>query len=84
MQLQEAMSLLEDFTDQYINFSKSHKGELGVGEVKAVTESVFRMAVAFEEFALNYGKYHLSGTEPSKTIVRRKMGKLKYNPTLDS
>ena len=76
--------MLEDFTDQYINFSKSHKGELGVGEVKAVTESVFRMAVAFEKFALNYGKYHLSGTEPSKTIVRQKMGKLKYNPTLDS
>ncbi|RMX60281.1 hypothetical protein pdam_00021441, partial [Pocillopora damicornis] len=71
--MQEAISLLEDFTDRYINFSKSHKGELGVGEVKAVTESVFRVAVAFEEFALNYGKYHLSGTEPSKTIVRQKM-----------
>ena len=76
--------MLEDFTDRYINFSKSHKGELGVGEVKAVTESVFRVAVAFEEFAFNYGKYHLSGREPSKTIVRQKMGKLKYNPTLDS
>ena len=71
--------MFEDFTNQYINISESSEDELGIGEIKTIRESVFRVAVAFEEFALNYGKYHLSGTEPSKKIIRQNMGRLKYD-----
>ncbi|XP_022808311.1 adhesion G protein-coupled receptor L4-like isoform X2 [Stylophora pistillata] len=71
--MQEAITLFEDFTDKYMNISESSKDELGIGEIKTIRESVFRVAVAFEEFALNYGKYHLSGTEPSKKIIRQNM-----------
>ncbi|PFX29304.1 EGF, latrophilin and seven transmembrane domain-containing protein 1 [Stylophora pistillata] len=37
-------------------------------------ESVFKVAVAFEKFALDYSKYHLNTAEPSKKITRQKMG----------
>ena len=47
------------------------KKQPGVDEFK--TESIFRVAVAFEKFALSYGKYHLSGTRRSVRIDRRNM-----------
>ncbi|XP_022784545.1 adhesion G protein-coupled receptor L4-like [Stylophora pistillata] len=71
--LQEVMGLFEDFTDQYQNIIKSHGGQLGIEELKMGKESVFKVAVAFEKFALDYSKYHLNTAEPSKKITRQKM-----------
>ena len=47
------------------------KKQPGVDEFK--TESIFRVAVAFEKFALSNGKYHLSRTRRSVRIDLRNM-----------
>ena len=65
MHLQEAANLFKNFTIKYRNITS---GKDQPGEVEFRTESIFRVAVAFEKFALSYGKYHLTGTRRSERI----------------
>ena len=67
MDLQEAVNVFENFTTKYREMTL---GEEQPGVDKLRTESIFKVAVAFEKVALSYGKYHLSGTKGSKRIVR--------------
>ena len=67
MDLQEAANVFENFTTKY---QKATPGEEQSGVVEVRTESIFKVAVAFEKVVLSYGKHHLSGTKSSKRIVR--------------
>ncbi|RMX60282.1 hypothetical protein pdam_00021440, partial [Pocillopora damicornis] len=71
--LKEAMQVFEDFIDNFLNITTPNKGQLNDGGDEKKRESIFKVAVAFEEFAFNYGKYHLNGTNPSTTIKSRTM-----------
>ena len=73
------MRIFEDFTVHLLNITKSHTGHLSKKEDETRRESIFAVAVAFEEFALNYGKQHLSGTKPSTKITSQKMGGLEHD-----
>ena len=77
LSLKEAMRVFEDFIDNFLNITTPNKGQLNDGGDETRRESIFKVAVAFEEFAFNYGKYHLNGTNPSTTIKSRTMGELK-------
>ena len=68
MYLQEAANVFGNFTVKYLNITHGKDQE---DEFR--TESIFRVAVAFEKFALSYGKYHLSGTRRSVKIDLRNM-----------
>ena len=70
------MHILKDFIDNFRNITTPNKGQLYDGEYETRRESIFKVAVAFEEFALNYGKYHLNGTNPSTSITSQTMGEL--------
>ena len=70
------MRVFEDFIDNFLNITAPNKGQLNDEGGETRRESIFKMAIAFEEFALNYGKYHLSGTNSSTTITSRTMGEL--------
>ena len=70
------MRVFEDFIDNFLNITTSNKGQLNDGGDETRRESIFKVAVAFEEFAFNYGKYHLNGTNSSTTITSRTMGEL--------
>ncbi|PFX13357.1 hypothetical protein AWC38_SpisGene22562 [Stylophora pistillata] len=65
MDEQEAANLFENFTTNYQNMTL---GEGQPGVEKLSTESIFKVAVAFEKIVLSYGKYHLRGTNRSKRI----------------
>ncbi|XP_066023126.1 adhesion G protein-coupled receptor E3 isoform X2 [Pocillopora verrucosa] len=71
--LKEAMQVFEDFIDNFLNITTPNKGQLNDGGDETRRESIFKVAVAFEEFAFDYGKYHLNGTNPSTTIKSRTM-----------
>ena len=68
------MRVFEDFIDNFMNITTPIKGQLNDGGEETRRESIFKVAVAFEEFALNYGKYHLNGTNPSTAITSQTMG----------
>ena len=76
LSLKEAMRVFEDFIDNFLNITTPSKGQLNDVGDETRRESIFKVAVAFEEFAFNYGKYHLNGTNPSTTIISRTMGDL--------
>ena len=63
------MRLFDDFTNQYQQITKPFKGQLGEEEVKKGTAAIFKVAVAFENFVLNYSRYHLNRTKLLKRIV---------------
>ncbi|XP_027040093.1 chitinase-like protein PB1E7.04c [Pocillopora damicornis] len=65
--LQEAANVFENFTTKYRNMTL---GEEQHRVDKLRSETIFKVAVAFEKVVLSYGKYHLSGTRSSKRIVR--------------
>ena len=67
MNLQEAANVFENFTTKYRNMTL---GEEQHRVDKLRSETIFKVAVAFEKVVLSYGKYHLSGTRSSKRIVR--------------
>ncbi|XP_022796719.1 uncharacterized protein LOC111335122 isoform X2 [Stylophora pistillata] len=71
--LKEAMRVFEVFTDRFLNVTKPHRSQLISREDENRRESIFEVAIAFEEFALNYGKHHLSGTKSSAKITSQKM-----------
>nr|XP_058962437.1 adhesion G protein-coupled receptor L4-like isoform X3 [Pocillopora verrucosa] len=66
--LQEAVNVFENFIVSFENMTKPHEGQFTIDEFQRGRESIFNVAVAFEKFALNYGKHHL----PIK-IVSHKM-----------
>ena len=70
------MRVFEDFIDNFMNITTPIKGQLNDGGEETRRESIFKVAVAFEEFALNYGKYHLNGTNPSTSITSQTVGEL--------
>ncbi|XP_066023130.1 adhesion G protein-coupled receptor L4 isoform X2 [Pocillopora verrucosa] len=78
--LKGAMRLFNDFTNQYQQITKPFKGQLGEEEVKKGTAAIFKVAVAFEKFVLNYSRYHLNRTKllkkmtDSRMVVRMKIG----------
>ena len=76
LSLKEAMRVFEDFIDNFLNITTPSKGQLNDVGDETRRESIFKVAVAFEEFAFNYGKHHLNGTNPSTTIISRTMGEL--------
>ena len=67
MNLQEAANVFENFATKYRNMTL---GEEQHRVDKLRSETIFKVAVAFEKVVLSYGKYHLSGTRSSKRIVR--------------
>ena len=71
--LQEAVGVFENFT---INIANVAKDMANMEEVKTLRKSIFEVAEAVENFALNYGKQHLSGMRLSKRIVSPKMGEV--------
>ena len=54
------MRVFKDFIDNFRNITTPNKGQLNDGGDETRRESIFKVAVAFEEFAFNYGKYHLN------------------------
>ena len=70
MHRQEAADAFGNFTVKYRKII-SGEDQPGVDEFR--TEYIFRVAFAFEKFALSYGKYHLSGTRRSVRIDLRNM-----------
>ena len=66
--------MFENFIVSLENMTKFHEGQFTINEFQRGRESIFNVAVAFEKFALNYGKHHL----PIK-IVSHKMGELKHH-----
>ena len=74
MFFQEAVSLFQNITDKFKSITHQ-KGQLGITlDQKQRTGLVFKMAVTFEIFALNYSKHHLNETISSRRIVDRKIG----------
>ena len=65
--------MFENFT---INIANVAKDMPNTEEVKTLRKSIFEVAEAVENFALNYGKQHLSGMRLSKIIVSPKMGEV--------
>ena len=64
MNLQEAANVFENFITNMNLGEEQHRVD------KLRSETIFKVAVAFEKVVLSYGKYHLSGTRSSKRIVR--------------
>ena len=61
------------------SIAKAPDGASVTEEIETSRESTFEVAVAFEEFALNYGKLHLIGTRSSQVIDSHKMGESEHN-----
>ncbi|XP_022809183.1 adhesion G protein-coupled receptor L4-like [Stylophora pistillata] len=71
--LKEAVRVFEVFTDRLLNITEPHRGQLSNREEEKIREFIFEVAISFEEFALNYGKHHLSQTKPSTKTTSQKM-----------
>ena len=64
------------FEDFIIKIKNVTKDKAGMEEVKTLRISIFKVAKAFEKFALNYGKQHLSGMRPFERFVFPKIGEV--------
>ncbi|XP_066023134.1 adhesion G protein-coupled receptor L4-like [Pocillopora verrucosa] len=71
--LQEAIVVLEVFITIIKSISKAHEHASVTEEIETKRESTFKVAVAFEEFALNYSKLHLIETRSPQVIDSHKM-----------
>ena len=70
--------MFEDFTLKIKNVTNV---KTDVEEVKTLKASIFEVAEAVENSALNYSKQNLSGMRPSERIVFPKMGEVAaFNP----
>ena len=69
MWLQEAAWIFEDFITNIQILQKALTKE----EIKITRNSIFRVAVALEVFALNYGKHQMIGANSSMEINSRKL-----------
>nr|XP_058959402.1 adhesion G-protein coupled receptor D1-like [Pocillopora verrucosa] len=69
MLLQEAIRIFEDFITSIQILQKPLTEE----EIEIVRNSIFKVAVALEVFALNYGKHQMIGANSSVEINSRKL-----------
>ena len=69
MLLQVAIRVFENFITRIQTISKRKQ------EIEMTRKSTFYVAVALEEFALNYGKYHLTDSNSSVKIDSHNLGK---------
>ena len=79
MSLQEAIVVLEVFITSIKNITRARDRALVTEEIEIKREFTFNVAVAFEEFALNYSKLHLIGTRSSQVIDNHIMGESEHN-----
>ena len=79
MSLQEAIVVLEVFISSIKNITRARDRALVTEEIEIKREFTFNVAVAFEEFALNYSKLHLIGTRSPQVIDSHKMGEFEHN-----
>ena len=70
MLLQEAIWIFEDFIISIQILQKHPLKE----EIEIIRNSIFKVAVALEVFALNYGKHQMIGANSSVEINSRKLG----------
>ena len=70
MLLQEALRIFEDFITSIQILQKPLTEE----EIEIVRNSIFKVAVALEVFALNYGKHQMIGVNSPVEINSRKLG----------
>ena len=75
--LQEAIRVLDVFITRIKNITKAP--DSASEEIETSRKSAFKVAVAFEEFALNYSKVHLIGARSSQVIDSNKMGESEHN-----
>lgn len=71
--------VLEVFITIIKNITKAREHVSVTEEIDTRRESTFKVAVAFEEFALNYSKLHLTGTRSPQVIDSHKMGESEHN-----
>lgn len=77
MSLQEAIAVLEIFITGIKNITKARNRAPITDEIETRRGSTFKVAIAFEEFALKYSKLHLTGTRSSQVIDSQTMGEFK-------
>ena len=79
MSLQEAIVVLEVFIASINKITKARNRVPVTDEIETRRESTFKVANAFEEFALNYSKLHLTGTRSSQVIDSQTMGEFEHS-----
>ena len=70
MLLQEGIWIFEDFITSIQILQKPPLKE----EIEKIRHSIFKVAVALEVFAVNYGKHQMIGANSSVEINSRKVG----------
>ena len=75
MLLQEAIRIFEDFITSIQILQKS----LTKKEIEIMRNSILKVAVALEVFALNYGKHQMIGANSSVEINSRKLGESEHD-----
>nr|XP_058942068.1 adhesion G-protein coupled receptor D1-like [Pocillopora verrucosa] len=71
--LQEAIAVLEIFITSIKKIIKARNRAPITDEIETRRGSTFKVAIAFEEFALKYSKLHLTGTRSSQVIDSQTM-----------
>ena len=71
--------VLEVFITIIKNITKAREHVSVTEEIDTRRESTFKVAVAFEEFALNHSKLHLTGTGSPQVIDSHKMSESEHN-----
>lgn len=79
MSLQQAIVLLEVFITSIKNIARARDRAPATEEIETRRESTFKVALAFEEFPLNYSKLHLIRMRYSQVIDNHKMGEYEHN-----
>ena len=74
---QDAVNLLQNFNEQY-KIINSHELQLDTTSEKERKGHIFKVAVAFEKFVLNYGHYHLNESAAQISIANNKLCKWKH------
>ena len=75
MLLQEAIRIFEDFITSIQILQKPLTKE----EIKVTRSSIFKVVVALEVFALNYGKHQMIGANSSVEINSHKLGESEHD-----
>ena len=68
--------MLENTIEQFKNKSV-HEVQMNTTTREELKTFVFKTVLAFEEFALKYGKYHLNDSVPPIGYVNRELGEFK-------
>ncbi|CAH3159366.1 unnamed protein product [Pocillopora meandrina] len=70
----EAIAVLEIFITGIKKITKARNRAPTTDEIETRRGSTFKVAIAFEEFALKYSKLHLTGTRSSQVIDSQTVG----------